>query len=425
MVRKISGARRPAGQDAFRLGDNSPFLENFLSDAEEFWNSNSEGSLNSGNWIEKDPKGNATPLEASAYSLDGKRILLLKNLSDTFAQQQAWFQTARDSLLAHEKLHKEIQKKEILLHCIVHDLTQPLSAMTGVFHLLEREALPSGLKKYVKDGERESQRQELMIRGILDAFSSDLAAQQSNDISCPAAPRICLPAPNKRSKNFPPHFTSAVSDFALIITRTHPLTGTSWATQRGLIASSAICWKMRCVTHPRIPQSRSDLKYKMDSYWRSWTIKARDCLRARLADQLFALFSKGKEHAGKAGLGLYFCKITVERWGGAIGAETRDPGGSRFWFRLPRAAYKQKARQLRVQPKKHRTGNIRAEKERSKNRCVSSSRTMPQVNRELVIELLRKRGHHAEEAWLTAATFSTRSITTTLTFCCWTKKCRA
>jgi hypothetical protein len=56
------------------------------------------------------------------------------------------------------------------------------------------------------------------------------------------------------------------------------------------------------------------------------------------APRLFALFAKGKgERAGKAGLGLYFCKITVERWGGTIGCENRPAVGARFWFRLPRA----------------------------------------------------------------------------------------
>ena len=56
------------------------------------------------------------------------------------------------------------------------------------------------------------------------------------------------------------------------------------------------------------------------------------------ATRLFALFAKGKgDRGGKAGLGLYFCKITVERWGGTIGCESRPGGGARFWFRLPRA----------------------------------------------------------------------------------------
>ena len=128
----IWGAQ-PSGDQRIGLADKSPFLENFLVDAKEFWRARSPGSVNSGNWIERGTDGREIPLEASARSLDGKRVLLMQNLSETFDQQQQWFQTARNSLLEHEKLLKEIQKKEILLHCIVHDLTQPLSAMNGVF----------------------------------------------------------------------------------------------------------------------------------------------------------------------------------------------------------------------------------------------------------------------------------------------------
>jgi hypothetical protein len=84
-----------------RVGDNSAFLENFLVDAENFWNSKSEGSVSSGNWIERDKAGREIPLEAFALSLDRKKILILRNLAAHFAEQQQWFQTARDSLLAH------------------------------------------------------------------------------------------------------------------------------------------------------------------------------------------------------------------------------------------------------------------------------------------------------------------------------------
>jgi two-component system sensor histidine kinase EvgS len=55
-------------------------------------------------------------------------------------------------------------------------------------------------------------------------------------------------------------------------------------------------------------------------------------------EQIFGLFMKGKQSGGKAGLGLYFCRITVERWGGSIGCFTLPEKGSRFWFRLPRAS---------------------------------------------------------------------------------------
>ncbi|HKO04919.1 MAG TPA: response regulator, partial [Candidatus Acidoferrales bacterium] len=55
------------------------------------------------------------------------------------------------------------------------------------------------------------------------------------------------------------------------------------------------------------------------------------------AANLFRLFGKGKGSTGKAGLGLYFCKITAERWGGSVGCRNRSGGGTRFWFSLPRA----------------------------------------------------------------------------------------
>jgi signal transduction histidine kinase len=56
-----------------------------------------------------------------------------------------------------------------------------------------------------------------------------------------------------------------------------------------------------------------------------------------ISKNLFQKFAQGREKSGKAGLGLYFCRITVERWGGSIGYSTRPKGGSCFWFRLPRA----------------------------------------------------------------------------------------
>lgn len=54
-----------------------------------------------------------------------------------------------------------------------------------------------------------------------------------------------------------------------------------------------------------------------------------------LRDTLFEKFTQGMSHQGKGGLGLYFCRMTVERWGGAIGCTPRPEGGTRFWFRLP------------------------------------------------------------------------------------------
>jgi signal transduction histidine kinase/CheY-like chemotaxis protein/HPt (histidine-containing phosphotransfer) domain-containing protein len=384
-----------SGAKLVRVGDKSPFLENFLVDADDFWRSKSPGSISSGNWIERGAENREIPLEASAYTLDGKRILLIRNLAGTFTEDQKLFQTARDSLLVHEKLLKEIQKKEILLHCIVHDLTQPLSAMNGVFQLIEREALSPAVRKFVKAGERESQRQELMIRGILEAFSSDLAAQQARDTKITEAPDL-LACARQAIEEFSPAFRERHIRLHLGShsggSRGWRVAGDSSRLDRifGNLLENAMRYapKGTSVTIGLQDQDGFVLAFVDD--------EGPGLPLDQSPNQLFALFSKGKSHSGKAGLGLYFCKITVERWGGAIGAETRATGGSRFWFRLPRATEAAQAAALATTSAKA----VPAEKSHKKKKAERSLRVLvaddAEINRELVIELLKKRGHIAQ-----------------------------
>ena len=389
----IWGAQ-PVGERILRLGDKSPFLENFLFEAGEFWNLKPSGLLNSGNWLERGASAKDTPLEASAYWLEGKQILIIRNLSETFAQQQAWFQTARDSLLEHEKLLKEIQKKEILLHCIVHDLTQPLSAMNGVFSLLKREGLPATLKKYVTAGERESQRQELMIRGILEAFSGDLAAQQTKDVTAAEVPDLLACA-----KQAIEEFSTAFRERGIRL-RLDPRTNISrdWhvvgdASRLDRIFGNLLENAMRYT--PKGSTVTIGLEDQRSSVLAFVDDEGPGLPPGQRVDQLFGLFAKGKSNAGKAGLGLYFCKITVERWGGTIGAETHEPRGSRFWFRLPRAA--KIAEPPKATPPEKSAGR---EKSHQRGKAEKSLRILiaddAELNRDLVVELLQKRGHSAE-----------------------------
>jgi signal transduction histidine kinase/DNA-binding response OmpR family regulator len=390
----IWGAQ-PSGGKLIGWVDKSPFLENFLVDAAEFWRAQAPGAVNSGNWIERGADGKEIPLEASARSLDGNRILLIHNLSETFGQQQKWFQTARNSLLEHEKLLKEIQKKEILLHCIVHDLTQPLSAMSGVFNLLNRENLSATLRKYVKAGERESQRQELMIRGILEAFSSDLAAQQARETDAYEAPDLLACA------------QQAIEEFSAAFRERHirlslgPHAGAlrGWrvvgdASRIDRIFGNLLENAMRYA--PKGTAVTIGLQDQDGFVFAFVDDEGPGLPPDRRPDQLFALFAKGKSHAGKAGLGLYFCKITVERWGGTIGAEARERGGSRFWFRLPRAVQTAESKASAAR----RGKSVDKETPPKLKRAEKSLRILvaedAELNRELIIELLKKRGHVVE-----------------------------
>jgi len=389
-----------ARDKCIHLAEASPLLDNFLVDAEAFWNSSREGSANSPVWIERDSAGHEVPLEAAALHLDGKNILLLRNLSKTYADRQKLYQTARDSLLEHDRLLREIQKKEILLHCIIHDLSQPLTAMRGCFSLMSLENLSADLRRMVETGQRESNRQEQMIRGILQAFSADLVGQQTNTES--ALSTVDIAACVQRTiLEFSPAFVGKQIklqiDPALDLKRDWTVAGDDSRLDRvfGNLLENALRYSPpnTTVTIGLEEKGKQVLVFVDD--------QGPGLPRDQRPDQMFALFAKGKDKPGKAGVGLYFCKITVERWGGTIGAETKPRGGTRFWFRLPGAVKsprdavkKQPARSLDVQQKaagSNPTTRPRLDKPAKSLHILVAEDT--DENRELVSELLKKRGH--------------------------------
>ena len=158
------------------LLEKSPFLENFLYEAEAFWESPGERACQSETWVEKTADGREIALQARALLLEGRRALVIFNPDAEFREQVKTLQTARNALLDHERLAHEIQKKEILLHCIVHDLSQPLSVMHVAMECLANDAISERSKQFLTLGKLASDQQETMIRDILHTFSSDLRA---------------------------------------------------------------------------------------------------------------------------------------------------------------------------------------------------------------------------------------------------------
>ena len=390
------------GRDkSIRLAEASPLLENFLIDAEGFWNSNREGSANSPVWIERDSSGREVQLEATALHVDGKNVLLIRNLASTYAERQKLYQAARDSLLEHERLLREIQKKEILLHCIIHDLSQPLTAMRGCFNLMSLQDLSADLRRMVQTGERESNRQEQMIRGILQAFSADLAGQQTSAESAPSAADIGAAA-QRAVQEFSPAFAEKQIklqlDPAVDLSRDWIVTGDDSRVDRvfGNLLENALRYSLPNTT------VGIGLEEKGKQVLAFVDDQGPGLPKDQSPDQMFALFAKGKDKPGKAGLGLYFCKITVERWGGTIGAETKTKGGTRFWFRLPRAEKATRDGLKKTVPRGQDAPSApqksaiavtspRLDKLARSLRILVAEDT--DENRELVSELLKKRGH--------------------------------
>lgn len=331
------------------IAEKSPFLENFLMEADVFWNSGREGLCRSETWIEKSPLGREIPLAAMALKVEGARFLALHSPETEFQERVQLLQTARDSLLDQEKLQREIQKKEILLHCIVHDLSQPLSVMSVAFDSMTEEHVSDRAKSLVDLGKKASNQQLAMIRDILQVFSADLKASLAAESKVESSPDLLACAESVRRA-----FTAVYAAKHVKLRLDEKIDQQSTWRVRGEATRIERIFSNLLENALRYSPSGSTVAIGL--------VRDGEFVKALVDDEgpglpadipptrIFALFSKGKEGGGKAGLGLYFCRLTVERWGGAIGCESLPQGGSRFWFRLPKATIKAESVSNRAKP---------------------------------------------------------------------------
>lgn len=105
----------PVEHQQYDLAMQSAFLENFLIDAEAYWESPSDkrsGSrLASGVWSEGGETV-ARPLEAFALVAARRSLLAIVDLSSNFEDQRQVYQRARELALGQEKLALELSQKQ-------------------------------------------------------------------------------------------------------------------------------------------------------------------------------------------------------------------------------------------------------------------------------------------------------------------------
>lgn len=119
----------------------SPFIENFLPIAEQFWSERASGILTSGPWIQTDASGTDHHLELSAVSLKRKKILLLQLLGQAYEEKQGILQRSRENRLDYDiliKTKEALNKAHDLLLIKQKRLDEDLSAAAEI----QRRFLP-------------------------------------------------------------------------------------------------------------------------------------------------------------------------------------------------------------------------------------------------------------------------------------------
>ncbi|HEX4945935.1 MAG TPA: HAMP domain-containing sensor histidine kinase [Blastocatellia bacterium] len=321
-----------ANPQHLRLDLTSPFLENFLVDAESFWNESCSGQLKSGSWEEKGPSGKEDHLEAAALCLGERKILLVELLGVAHEERRRLLQIAREKALLQAQLTKETQKKEILLHCIAHDLVSLLMGVKVSFSLLGAENLSPTGKDSLTMGQRQSAQQERLVNDIVQAFSAEMESLDPFKLEADKAPDMlsCVRAVvNELAAIASLHKVNLQLDPATDCHREWKVVGERMRLQRvimNLVENALRVGPPFSVVNLSLRDDGTNVVFNVEDEGTG--------VAAELVGTLFQKFAPTK--SGQYGFGLYFCRIMVERWGGSIGYAPRPNRGSRFWIKLPK-----------------------------------------------------------------------------------------
>ncbi|MBD2494185.1 sensor histidine kinase KdpD [Nostoc sp. FACHB-280] len=322
------------GMDMLIPQEEFAFLENFLFDAEDFWSENRLGKLNSGLWSQKNLNGYEEQLEAYALCVNESKVLLIELAEDKFKYKQHLIQAGREQQLNYQRLLKDNQRKEVLVNCIIHDIAGQLNAINCCLALLEFENLTDKGKENLEIARKQSIKQEMLIRNILDAFSDEVRSLESCIIDIDTAPDILL-AVEETIELFQASFalTNQKLQLAPNVDRT-----ADWKVVGEQSRLDRVITNLVENAYRHSPEdSTVTINLQAETEYILFTIDDEgEGVPPEMSNNLFQKFSQGQNRAGRGGIGLYFCRMTIERWSGNIGYLPRPEGGSRFWFRLPR-----------------------------------------------------------------------------------------
>ncbi len=304
-----------------------PFLDAFLPAAEPVW-LGSGAPVGSEMWTQTGAGGNEIHLQAYAMRVGGSAALVIVQNDIGFAERQLLLQRARELRMTYDALMRELERKDILLHTIVHDLTAPLHSIVGALSLLNELPLPANAAHWAQIAVDAAARQRALIRDILDVFVTEHAGIES-----------------------PPHTSVDLSrTIERALAEREPV-----ARQRQIVMTSEVgepyfvaADETRLI---RVLTNLLDNAIKHSAAGKHVHLAAlaeNGSVRITVDDEgsgvapevLPRLFQKlvRDPRTGGSGLGLYFCRITLEQWGGGIGYEARTSGGSRFWIRVRRSS---------------------------------------------------------------------------------------
>ncbi|XXX73582.1 HAMP domain-containing sensor histidine kinase [Sorangium sp. So ce134] len=325
----------PPWRDApLRIDLALPFLEVFLPEAERAWSADGARSVQSDGWTQMTADDEALHLEATALRVGASPLLVITRNDALFHERRRVLQRARELRLVHEALAREAERKDVLVHCIVHDLSGPLNSLLGALSLLREQPLPEKSAALAEVALKAALRQRDLIREILDTFAAEGAALGASGGDLAEVADLRGTVAQVVEALLPMAYSRGV--------RLEGPPGAGGGPPCGVVGEERRLARVvsNLVENAlRFTPARGAVRVvvREEPGWARVTVEDEGPgVSPAIAPHLFQKFAHGRDPGAGSGLGLYGARIAAERWGGAIGYEARPEGGARFWLRLRR-----------------------------------------------------------------------------------------
>ena len=313
-----------------QLAEASPFLENFLIDAQEGWREAGGQRIRSGPWVERGPDGTEMQLEATALLAEGQAVLLVKRLGEAFETSRMVLQRARETVIAYQRLEAEIQKKQILVHSLAEDLSASLSNVITALRLMELENHPPRTTQLLGLALRGTDEQRSLMHKLLDLFAEELrglygsAGSRVETVDLAAIVRRAIVALEPRFGEKGVRVREREIASGLMIA------GEPSQLERiiGSLLENAL------ENSPATSEIEVCLVEEPD--WALVRVEDRGItLKPEIAARILSKFEPERALSHPSFLRLHFCRIAVQSCRGEIGYDPVASGGNCLWIRLP------------------------------------------------------------------------------------------